>query len=802
MYDLISGKVNYVTYQKGYEDQFIQRYQYDADNRITEVLSSVDGRHWDRDARYNYYMHGPLSRTEIGQLMVQGLDYAYTLHGWLKGVNSATLNPDRDPGHDGVSFSTSGIHANVAKDVMGFNLGYYSTDYEPISDSRSIPIPTANKFLPSISGSGYSAAAPSLYNGNIRMMHTGLKPIIDGTSQHMAMAYTYDQLNRISTANAWDNYNNTTNEWQSSGTALTAYAEEFEYDPNGNILTLNRNGGTGLSSPPPSSTNMDNLTYHYYSGTNQLEYVSDNVTYTGNYSNDIDNQSSGNYSYDAIGNLISDVSEDIQTIEWTVYGKIKSITRGTPGVNNPNLEFTYSPDGHRTSKKVIVPGGDTKTTYYICDAQGNQMATYTILNEDPIVWEGSPIYGSSRIGIFEPNMELSEDSDPNDDSHISTWLQALPQNYLEYEVYRGLRKYELSNHLGNVLAVISDKRSSVCVSGDIDHYEADVLQATDYYSGGMSIVGRMWSSGSAEKYRFGFNGKEKDDETLTQDYGFRIYNPSLGRFLSVDPLTREYPWYSPYHFAGNMPIWATDIDGLEPRLASKSSNGNVSIEIYKDESGLVFNLAQGSTELMDFDDEQRLIGFTHKNGDKYAWDFESNVFTKTQINYNDDNMLYSIDFKEVVIEGQRNTSQQTFRQKYLYWIEEGYLEGGDNPTNQRSPTAKETSDALRGGGEALQMAGVCLTCIAPEFGIPMYKLGGYLEMTGDAIELGHNLVNNNYKEATVQFIGGAASHFGGNLAVDAIKKNGGDKIEQFAADALIDQSVKKATSNTNKNDNP
>ena len=58
---------------------------------------------------------------------------------------------------------------------------------------------------------------------------------------------------------------------------------------------------------------------------------------------------------------------------------------------------------------------------------------------------------------------------------------------------------------------------------------------------------------SSSKYRFGFNGKENDLETGTQDYGFRIYNPLIGKFLSVDPLTKDYPWYTPYQFAGNTP---------------------------------------------------------------------------------------------------------------------------------------------------------------------------------------------------------------------------------------------------------
>ena len=50
---------------------------------------------------------------------------------------------------------------------------------------------------------------------------------------------------------------------------------------------------------------------------------------------------------------------------------------------------------------------------------------------------------------------------------------------------------------------------------------------------------------------------------LVQDYGFRLYNPAIGRFLSVDPLAPDYPWYTPYQFAGNKPIWAVDLDGLE-----------------------------------------------------------------------------------------------------------------------------------------------------------------------------------------------------------------------------------------------
>lgn len=64
------------------------------------------------------------------------------------------------------------------------------------------------------------------------------------------------------------------------------------------------------------------------------------------------------------------------------------------------------------------------------------------------------------------------------------------------------------------------------------------------------------------------------------DYGFRIYDPRLGRFLSVDPLFKGYPWYTPYQFAGNMPIWAIDLDGLEEM--KKNSVANVIKDIKGD----------------------------------------------------------------------------------------------------------------------------------------------------------------------------------------------------------------------------
>jgi RHS repeat-associated protein len=54
-------------------------------------------------------------------------------------------------------------------------------------------------------------------------------------------------------------------------------------------------------------------------------------------------------------------------------------------------------------------------------------------------------------------------------------------------------------------------------------------------------------------YWYEFNGQEKETEINgnSLDFGERIYNGGLGRFLSIDKLTGSYPWWSLVAFAGN-----------------------------------------------------------------------------------------------------------------------------------------------------------------------------------------------------------------------------------------------------------
>ena len=287
------------------------------------------------------------------------------------------------------------------------------------------------------------------------------------------------------------------------------------------------------------SITQDSLNYKYNTGTNQLQYITDNVANNVS-TTDIDNQNPNNYIYDKSGNMVADNSQSM-SVSWSPYGKILTNTKA----GGANLTFGYNAMQQRVLKRVVV-AGDTTRTYYIRDAQGNTMGVYTRHN-DSVTWREQYIFGSSRLGLYRA------------DTLVNKGLQVISK------LYEGKRNYELTNHLGNVLAVINDRKVDSLSATNVKlGYNAVVISATDYFPFGMAIDSRSYTS---SLYRYGFNGKELDKETGEQDYGMRMYDPRIAKFLSLDLISKKYPELSPYQFASNTPIQATDLDGLEAKIA-------------------------------------------------------------------------------------------------------------------------------------------------------------------------------------------------------------------------------------------
>ncbi len=478
-YDLVSGNVKEVAYQDGDFDQLFHRYSYDADNRITEVLTSKDGVIWDTDASYDYYHHGPLARTELGEFKVQGMDLAYTLNGWLKTMNSSTLKVERDMREDDNSPTY-----DVARDAYAYSLHYFNGDYSPIGADG---IGGTSDAIASISG----MSAIDLHNGNIGTVVNSLWNTSEDPIRTHGNRYRYDQLNRLKEMDVFQKYSSGTDgviegNTFDQATLTTDYQVRLDYDANGNITNLERNGYIGSG-----NLAMDDLSYNYYAGTNRLQRVDDAVS-AGNYTTDVDDQTTtNNYTYDATGNLISDVAEEIASITWTVGGKIKSINRTTSSTK-PNLEFEYDGMGNRVTKIVKPRSGGAVTsqdqwtyTHYVRDASGNVMSIYEedfaacggcsggATHEATVKVADQPIYGSDRLGTIHDDRQRT--------AHVS--FGASDINYhgvgdgLNLGSYRervlGNKDYELKNHLGNVQVTVADYKiwKTTLQAGDIFNHD-------------------------------------------------------------------------------------------------------------------------------------------------------------------------------------------------------------------------------------------------------------------------------------------------------------------------------------------
>jgi RHS repeat-associated protein len=111
----------------------------------------------------------------------------------------------------------------------------------------------------------------------------------------------------------------------------------------------------------------------------------------------------------------------------------------------------------------------------------------------------------------------------------------------------------LSNFQGAVYqhTYNAKKASGVCLQN-----------VTDYSPFGAALDGRTMQR---DGYRYGFNSMEKDDEVKgdgnSYDFGARICDSRVGRFLSVDRFAGKFSYHSPYIFAANMPILASDKNG-------------------------------------------------------------------------------------------------------------------------------------------------------------------------------------------------------------------------------------------------
>jgi len=404
-----TGSVQEVTYQKGQDDQFTHYYEYDTDGRLFKAYTTR------LDLTYSKF--GLLTNpgitydatnkflTGFGPLELQAT-YFYYLHGPLKRVELAdklqgidyvyTVQGQlkainhSDPQKDPGTDGSNGVRA----DVFGMTLDYFANDYR---------------------GANYNIGTTATFSDNYTDQYTGLikaqrwhGPVEPG--KQVGYAYSYDGKNQFTNAD-WGTV--TGNAFIK--TPLSPYKESVgSYDDNGNINSLQRNESTHLLNSDNSNLSIADFTYHYTPLTNQLNTITN-----------ADGSTFRNYTYNAIGQTVQTTEGSKSTyVVYDVTGKVTGVFADAAHTQ-PITTFQYDDRGFRLSKTTYDENHVASVcTWYVRDASGNSISTYEddLTNADQPINTETVVYGSGKLGLYKPNY--------------------------------GHTLYELTDHLGNVRAVI------------------------------------------------------------------------------------------------------------------------------------------------------------------------------------------------------------------------------------------------------------------------------------------------------------------------------------------------------------
>ena len=407
----------------------------------------------------------------------QKVDYTYNIRGWLKGINDVRqLEQGTNP-----------------TDLFAFKLNYNTIE----------------------SSNNYTGT--KLYNGNISETYW----LTESDGEVRKYAYQYDDLNRLTDAIYMR---------PDIPGAINFYNEHVQYDPNGNITRMDRNGYLdGINGSPYP---IDVLYYQYAGNTNKLLAVDDASNSLDGFKDDNIALAEADYDYDLNGNMTRDWNKNISSISYNHLNLPVNITFSTPGTNI--IEYLYNANGQKLQKTVwqteATPGAVTVTsvTEYHSGFQ----------------------YKDAGLEFF-----------PTAEGYVSV-SGGTHFNYV----------FNYTDHLGNIRLSYTDN-NGILTPLEENHYYPFGMKHSNYGDGSHEwkrdkITGGIYAviePVEINKYKYKYNGKEYQDELGLNfyDYGARNYDPAIGRWMNIDPLAENYFSISPYTYVANNPVRYIDPNGME-----------------------------------------------------------------------------------------------------------------------------------------------------------------------------------------------------------------------------------------------
>lgn len=450
----------------------------------TQDVSDLSGHAMEQLRRNKYSLLGRLSSKDVGGTAftpLQTVDYQYNIRGWLTQIND--------------------VANTLGDDLFALRINYdqvgLSGDNEPDADNVS-----------------------PLYNGNIS--ETYWRSASDDVLRRYG--YKYDALNRMREGI----YAKPT-----ASVSTNSYYENVNYDENGNITDIIRNGDFDLLG---MVNQIDNLNFNYDPGTNKLLGVYDDTNSGKGFK---DNAGATlydtDYTYDDNGNMITDNNKGITQITYNHLNLPVEIIFGSS-----KIAYLYTATGQKIKKEIHGPSGMSGKTDYLDGFQ--------YLNED--------------LKQF-----------PTAEGYVS--CTRVQSGYKFHHVYN------YTDHLGNIrLSYGLDEEQELTILSE-NHYYPFGLKHTNYNPSdkewatelpGENVVlkgippgGDPGGTDPSAYYKYKFNGQEWQDElglNMTA-MDFRQYDNAIGRFMGIDALSEVNYSQSPYHFGDNNPVYWADPTGLD-----------------------------------------------------------------------------------------------------------------------------------------------------------------------------------------------------------------------------------------------
>ena len=328
--------------------------------------------------------------------------------------------------------------------------------------------------------------------------------------------FAYDGLGRLVSA-----------DYGEYGDHVTGYGTSYSYDNMGNLLSLSREGDMTSS----LKGIVDNLSMTYDG--NMLASVSDSApapSVTGSADFRDGASMAVEYTYDRNGNMTSDLNRRISSVSYNRQNRPVRIKH-----SGGTETFTYLPDGTKRERTALGKDWSLSRTEY----RGNLVCAddslkYILFDGGLIAMDGSsPEYlFFLRDHLGSVRVVARSDGKVVQVNHYYPYGMA----YASGRMSGNAEAHPVTGEGGNV------------IDGDLEIGGG---------TGGMELA----RPGASQPYRFLGNELYTSNSLGLYDFSARMYDPALGRFLSVDPMAEGYRHLSPYAYCAGNPVVYADKDG-------------------------------------------------------------------------------------------------------------------------------------------------------------------------------------------------------------------------------------------------